>query len=125
RPDQLQRRVAIGVELRKLVDNRCFYCGGRTQEADVDHFIPVAQYPRDLSHNFVLAHPSCNRSKADTLAAVKLIPAHCAASSSSPIARHMVPTLERSSHANNIMTMATSDQIKALSSKLLHPLAGK
>ncbi len=38
-------------------------------EADVDHFIPFSQYPRDLMHNFVLAHPSCNRSKSDTLAA--------------------------------------------------------
>jgi hypothetical protein len=36
---------------------------------DVDHFIPFAQYPRDLAHNFVLAHPGCNRSKSDTLAA--------------------------------------------------------
>ena len=26
-------------------------------------------YPRDLAHNFVLSHPSCNRSKSDTLAA--------------------------------------------------------
>ena len=26
-------------------------------------------YPRDLMHNFVLAHPSCIRSKSDTLAA--------------------------------------------------------
>ena len=38
-------------------------------DADVDHFIPFSQYPRDLIHNFVLAHPSCNRSKSDTLAA--------------------------------------------------------
>ena len=38
-------------------------------DADVDHFIPFSQYPRDLMHNFVLAHPACNRSKSDTLAA--------------------------------------------------------
>jgi hypothetical protein len=38
-------------------------------EVDVDHFIPHTLYPRDLAHNFVLAHPSCNRSKSDTLAA--------------------------------------------------------
>src|SRR5436309_1283319 len=37
--------------------------------ADVDHFIPFSQYPRDLAHNFVLAHPTCNRSKSDALAA--------------------------------------------------------
>jgi 5-methylcytosine-specific restriction endonuclease McrA len=63
-----QALATIGVELRKLTDNRCFYCGGGVHEVDVDHFIPFAQYPRDLMHNFVLAHPSCNRSKSDTLA---------------------------------------------------------
>lgn len=64
-----QALVTIGDELRKLVDNRCFYCSGKVQKADVDHFIPFAQYPRDLMHNFLLAHPLCNRSKSDTLAA--------------------------------------------------------
>ena len=64
-----QALVTIGAELRKLMNNQCFYCGGKVHEADVDHFIPFAQYPRDLMHNFVLAHPSCNRSKSDTLAA--------------------------------------------------------
>jgi hypothetical protein len=38
-------------------------------EADVDHFIPHSMYPRDLMHNFVLAHPSCNSRKSNTLAA--------------------------------------------------------
>ena len=52
-----------------MINNQCFYCGGKLHEADVDHFIPFSQYPRDLMHNFVLAHPSCNRSKSDTLAA--------------------------------------------------------
>ena len=32
--------------------------------------------PRDLMHNFVLAHPGCNRSKSDTLAARTLLRAH-------------------------------------------------
>jgi hypothetical protein len=36
----------------------------------VDHFVPFSLYPRDLIHNFVLAHPACNRSKSDTLAAL-------------------------------------------------------
>ena len=36
---------------------------------DVDHFIPFSQYPRDLAHNFVLAHPACNRSKSAMLGA--------------------------------------------------------
>lgn len=33
-------------------------------------YIPFSKYPRDLAHNFVLAHPACNRSKSDTLAAL-------------------------------------------------------
>lgn len=37
--------------------------------SDVDHFVPYSLYPRDLAHNFVLAHPACNRSKSDMLAA--------------------------------------------------------
>lgn len=48
----------------------CFYCGGRLQSTvAVDHFIPWSRYPVDLGHNFVLAHVSCNSSKADHLAA--------------------------------------------------------
>jgi 5-methylcytosine-specific restriction endonuclease McrA len=59
----------LGSGLRKLDGEKCFYCQGSLNNADVDHFIPFSQYPRDLAHNFVLAHPSCNRSKSDTLAA--------------------------------------------------------
>jgi len=58
--------------LRLLTNDRCFYCGfglNDAAEADVDHFVPFSMYPRDLMHNFVLAHPACNRSKSDTLAA--------------------------------------------------------
>ncbi len=65
-----QALVAIGAGLRRVVDSRCFYCGGRVHDADVDHFVPFSLYPRDLIHNFVLAHPACNRSKSDTLAAL-------------------------------------------------------
>ena len=65
-PRQALTVVATG--LRKI-SNRCHYCHQTVTEADVDHFIPHALYPRDLAHNFVLAHPSCNRSKSDTLAA--------------------------------------------------------
>lgn len=60
----------MGAGLRKLEGNKCFYCSHPLTTADVDHYIPFAQYPRDLAHNFVLAHPSCNRSKSDTLAAL-------------------------------------------------------
>jgi 5-methylcytosine-specific restriction endonuclease McrA len=64
-----QALVTIATGLRRLTGDRCFYCGSQVHDADVDHFIPFALYPRDLMHNFVLAHPSCNRSKSDTLAA--------------------------------------------------------
>lgn len=64
-----QSLEAIGTSLRKLDGHKCFYCGGRLDAADVDHFVPFSMYPRDLAHNFVLAHPKCNRSKSDALAA--------------------------------------------------------
>ncbi|MGL6071111.1 HNH endonuclease [Craterilacuibacter sp.] len=66
-------RKALGIMaagLRKLDGSRCFYCRASLSEADVDHYIPFSRYPRDLAHNFVLAHPACNRSKSDTLAAL-------------------------------------------------------
>ena len=56
-------------ELKALYGCKCFYCDKTTSELEVDHFIPFSLYPRDLMHNFVLACPSCNRSKADSLAA--------------------------------------------------------
>lgn len=64
-----QSLTLLAEGLRKLDGPKCFYCGHGLNAADVDHFIPFSQYPRDLAHNFVLAHPSCNRSKSDTLAA--------------------------------------------------------
>ena len=64
-----QSLLAMSQGLRKLDGAKCFYCAQALAEADVDHFIPFSHYPRDLAHNFVLAHPTCNRSKSDTLAA--------------------------------------------------------
>lgn len=64
-----QSLQVLGAGLRKLEGAKCFFCGNSLIEADVDHFIPFSSYPRDLAHNFVLAHPACNRSKSDTLAA--------------------------------------------------------
>ena len=64
-----QSLLAISQGLRKMDGAKCFYCAHALTETDVDHFIPFSQYPRDLAHNFVLAHPTCNRSKSDTLAA--------------------------------------------------------
>ena len=56
--------------LLEFQSGACFYCNRsiRDQSA-VDHFIPWSKYPRDLAHNFVLAHASCNGSKSDALPA--------------------------------------------------------
>jgi 5-methylcytosine-specific restriction endonuclease McrA len=64
-----QSLVALGQGLLQVEGASCFYCGAGMTSVDVDHFIPFAQYPRDIAHNFVLAHPTCNRSKSDMLAA--------------------------------------------------------
>jgi 5-methylcytosine-specific restriction endonuclease McrA len=64
-----QSLLVMAEGLRKLDGPKCFYCWRTLTDADVDHFVPFSQYPRDMAHNFVLAHPSCNRSKSDTLAA--------------------------------------------------------
>lgn len=59
------REVLMG-----LGENKCFYCNKPLRKnIDVDHFIPWSKYPRDLTHNFVLSHTDCNRSKSDMLAA--------------------------------------------------------
>jgi 5-methylcytosine-specific restriction endonuclease McrA len=63
-----QALTTISTGLSKI-RSTCHYCDGTVKEADVDHFIHHSLYPRHLMHNFVLAHPSCNRSKSDTLAA--------------------------------------------------------
>lgn len=56
--------------LRDLQRNACFYCGRALGSAtEVDHFIAWSRYPRDLAHNFVLADRTCNRNKAEMLAA--------------------------------------------------------
>jgi 5-methylcytosine-specific restriction endonuclease McrA len=56
--------------LRDIQSGICFYCRNRISGVgDVDHFIPWVRYPVDMGHNFVLAHPKCNRNKKDYLAA--------------------------------------------------------
>ena len=56
--------------LRELQSGRCFYCDSTlANAADVDHFIPWSRYPRDLVHNLVAAHRTCNANKSDLLAA--------------------------------------------------------
>ena len=85
--------------LRKLDGKKCFYCGQNLtsmdadHSIDVDHFIPFSQYPRDLAHNFVLAHSTCNRSKSDTLAA-------------KPHLEHWLDRIDK--HANDITEVGLS-----------------
>ena len=56
--------------LLDVQERQCFYCHGNLRNnIEVDHFIPWSRYPSDLGHNFVLAHPHCNNSKSDHLAA--------------------------------------------------------
>jgi 5-methylcytosine-specific restriction endonuclease McrA len=56
--------------LRAIQSGECFYCRDPIRAgAEVDHFIPWSKYPRDLAHNFVLAHGKCNLYKSDMLAA--------------------------------------------------------
>ena len=56
--------------LLDVQERKCFYCQKDLRSSiEVDHFIPWARYPSDLGHNFVLAHPYCNNSKSDYLAA--------------------------------------------------------
>ncbi|MBM3273266.1 HNH endonuclease [Candidatus Kaiserbacteria bacterium] len=66
-------RVALATVvplLNRLQSKKCFYCGELLRGTpEVDHFIPWIKYPRDLAHNFVLAHAECNRRKSDMLAA--------------------------------------------------------
>jgi hypothetical protein len=61
------RRLRDG--LKDLQSGRCFYCARAIADGgDVDHFIAWSRYPRDLAHNFVLAHATCNAHKRDRLA---------------------------------------------------------
>jgi len=62
-------RLSAG--LLEIQAGGCFYCDRRISGAGhVDHFVPWVRYPRDLGHNFVLAHDACNSRKGDLLAAV-------------------------------------------------------
>ena len=58
----------VSKPLRDLQNGLCFYCqGSLPSTAAVDHFIPWSRYPRDLAHNLVLAHGTCNSQKSDLL----------------------------------------------------------
>lgn len=60
----------VQVVLLKIQKEKCFYCGNKfrsNERGEVDHFIPWSRYSKDLGHNFVLAHASCNKRKSDNL----------------------------------------------------------
>ena len=62
--------AAVRPLLRDIQRGCCFYCGGQLRTvADVDHFVPWARWPDNGIENLVAAHPSCNGSKRDYLAA--------------------------------------------------------
>jgi hypothetical protein len=64
--------------LEEVHGSRCFYCEQTiTRDADVDHFLPWSRYPRDLGHNFVLAHAACNQRKKDHLASCDHLASWC------------------------------------------------
>lgn len=63
--------VRLSAGLIEVQAGRCFYCNRRISGAgQVDHFVPWIRYPRDLGHNFVVAHDLCNHRKRDLLAGV-------------------------------------------------------
>lgn len=56
----------------------CFYCQKDMRGAAVvDHFLPWSRFHRDLGHNFVLAHGTCNERKRDHLASERLLARWC------------------------------------------------
>jgi hypothetical protein len=62
----------LGDMLTEVQRGRCFYCRRKLAASrQVDHFIPWVRYPRDLGHNFVLAHDTCNSRKGELLAGLE------------------------------------------------------
>jgi 5-methylcytosine-specific restriction endonuclease McrA len=61
---------AVRSPLLDLQRGRCFYCDGTVgTHGEVDHFVPWSRYADDGLDNLVVAHPRCNNSKRDFLAA--------------------------------------------------------
>jgi hypothetical protein len=64
--------------LAEVQHGHCFYCDQKIRDgAVIDHFLPWTRYPRDLGHNFVIAHATCNGSKSDHLAATSHLEKWC------------------------------------------------
>ena len=69
-----ERRFAggrSGPASRTLRTTAVSIAGLDCRPADVDHFIPWSRYPDDGLDNLVAAHPKCNNSKRDFLAAAE------------------------------------------------------
>ena len=65
--------------LQEVQGDTCFYCQQPMRQVSaVDHFLPWSRYPRDLGHNFVLAHPKCNEGKSNHLASCEQLARWCA-----------------------------------------------
>lgn len=131
-----QSLAIIGAGLRKLDGCRCFYCGHALDGADVDHYIPFSLYPRDLAHNFVLAHPTCNRSKSDTLAArrhlerwldrlllhcddLAEIGANAGISADQGVTRHVAAWAYTSAHHHDARAWVTAGQFELVTGEYL------
>lgn len=71
-PDGRGRLDALRPVLEQVQGRTCFYCDrDLRQDVAVDHFLSWSRYPRDLGHNFVLAHARCNGQKRDHLPSVE------------------------------------------------------
>jgi hypothetical protein len=65
---QRESLLAVRGPLVELQSGLCFYCErSLAAPPEVDHFIPWSRYPRNLMHNLVAAHRSCNAQKSDIL----------------------------------------------------------
>jgi hypothetical protein len=68
---QRESLLAVRDPLVELQSGLCFYCERNlTSPPEVDHFIPWSRYPRNLMHNLVAAHRSCNAQKSDILPSI-------------------------------------------------------
>jgi 5-methylcytosine-specific restriction endonuclease McrA len=68
---QRQANKSLADPLADLQDGQCFYCGenfGKSME--VDHFLPWSLSRNDNIENLVVACPSCNGKKSDSLASL-------------------------------------------------------
>lgn len=97
-----------------MADNfTCVYCGLRTPDVTIDHFVPSSQSGPDNLHNLFCACPTCNYRKGDRMAhQVGMVPRfgrflrpatrRVAAARVTPL----IPTVEDPERAAQIVVMA-------------------